>query len=1632
MRHLLLTVSLIPSLCSASRLAVAAAILLTALPCPAKTFLVNTAGTANDSHPGDGAADTSDGTSGNQTTLTAAIQEANAWAGTDTITFSNVTSFTSVETLSTSIILDGTGAGRVEINNVLIISGGNCTVKGLAVSSIFISGPGGNTIEDNNVGSINISGSGGNTIEDNYIGTNLAGTAVSGAGTVFISNSPNNTIGGTTGNVIARGVSITLPASTGNIIRGNKIGTNADGTANLATTGEGVLIDNCANNIIGPDNLISGNHSYGVWVRGSGATGTKIHKNKIGTNADGTASLAAFDSGIFIDNCANTTIGPDNLISGSHRYGVLVSGSGATGTKIQKNQIGTNAAGTAALGATVAGVSVAGSGVLIEENVISGNSGGMLSNFTVGLSLLASNSVVRANLIGTDVTGDAAVPNGSTGLEIQGENNIIGGSSAGDGNVISGNAGGGLFVGGNGHQVLGNFIGVTASGAPLGNGVSKGLTGVGVNGSNHTIGGTTAAARNVIAYNGYEGVNLPGGSNVNVLLGNSIHHNARHGVFINRGDKQAAPVISANANGSLMGQLTSKPSTSFRIEFFLTAVTSADAFPQGETFLSATTVTTDASGVANFPVPGAPGGKLLTATATELVGGTPWNTSMFSNAIKAAVVAPVATSIFVVNSTGDAGDASPGDGVCDTGQVTPTGEPERTLRAAIEESNARKGKQTINFAIPGTGPFTISPATSLPAISEAVTMNGTTQPGYAGTPLVVVDGTNAPGRGLLITGGSTVVKGLKIANFSEEGIRLIQGKKNFIHANHFTGNRRGLLLDSASNAIGGSKPGLGNTFEGNREYGVIIISALAKNNLVAGNTIAGATGNVTLPSVGILIEDATANIIGGSVAEARNVVSGCADGIRLTGPGTMRNLVQGNYIGTDATGEIARPNDYGVVIADNASRNFIGAVKSGSRNVISGNHEVGVYFGDASDNKVYNNFIGLNAAGDVALPNKTGVHILGGGGNWIGGPKVVFVKNGPQVLAGNVISGNLREGILISENTPDLPKEENIVQGNYIGLGGDGSLAVPNFNGLLLEGTDGNIIGGLRKGEGNIISGNTNAAILLLGSNENTLQGNTIGVDVFGIPAPNLGGGISLSNGSSSNLIGGTVKGSANTIAHNGAEGLETGGIVIYGDERSPILNSILQNSIHSNTGLGIDLLGGAIGVLPNDTGDGDMGANQLQNYPEIETAQRVKTLTLVAGWLNSTPDTNFRLEFFANDAADPSGAGEGKTFLGFNNVKTDEIGVAEFVIGLKKTFSFVTATATAITFGVDPKGKKVTFPRSTSEFSPAVAVTEVVPAAQLASAVPGEEGRVAELIDADGNRATASLKGAGLLSMSGGDTPHLTVVGTDARSRLLIQLEDSGTGDGRVALDGITIPGGALSIIAPGVDLVGAGLRAKGHIGVIVLGDVAGGANISTGGTPAQRTNVQLRSVGDDSTLSFGSGLRTFTAGSLAQSSIFAPSLGTLRVRGDSGASIHLTGEGVTSSAPALGWLLIDGEMNGATVSVAGDIGHVRAGSLIDTTIAAGFTFGTTGDKSSGSFDADFQVDSIQVRGTVAPAFLNTSIGAARIGRVTISSAEIDNSGQSFGIVGDAEAIQIASPPFHWTPESTVDEVGDFRVNRR
>ena len=277
----------------------------------------------------------------------------------------------------------------------------------------------------------------------------------------------------------------------------------------------------------------------GILLSGSGATGNNIEGNRIGTNAGGTTAQGNADDGVDVfgaddNSIGGTDVGARNLISGNGGDGVqIVGGLGTTGNEVLGNYIGTNKNGTSALGNSGEGVLV----FSVKDNTVGGTANGagnlISGNQDDGIEItgnLATDNQISGNFVGTDVDGTSDLGNTDDGVEISSgaDDNRVGGAASGERNVISGNGGNGVqIIGGlaaKGNEVLGNFVGTSITGnAALGNSGD----GVHISQAEDTIiGGTAAAARNVISGNGGDGVVLFGGDATgNKVQGNRIGTN---------------------------------------------------------------------------------------------------------------------------------------------------------------------------------------------------------------------------------------------------------------------------------------------------------------------------------------------------------------------------------------------------------------------------------------------------------------------------------------------------------------------------------------------------------------------------------------------------------------------------------------------------------------------------------------------------------------------------------------------------------------------------------------------------------------------------------------------------------------------------------------------------------------------------------------------------------------------------------------------------------------------------------------------------------------------------------------------------------------------------------------------------
>jgi hypothetical protein len=1070
-------------------------------------------------------------------------------------------------------------AGTVAVPNLLgvMITGSNNTIGGTVAGAR-------NVISGNSSSGLFIMGSR-NAVQGNYIGTDANGSIALGnatdgitvrSGSSFIDD---NVIGGTTPgarNVISANlVGIRIGLSTigvrGTIIQGNYIGTDAAGARALGNRSEGVLLyfdaftTTIGGTTPGAGNVISGNAGDGIVCN---AENIPIQGNLIGTDATGTAPLGNGGAGINLASIGGiiggTTPAARNIVSANGRNGIE-----GIGQVVQGNFIGTDITGRSALGNAMAGIrSAGGFGYVIggtapgARNLISGNTG-------PGIVLFFPQSArVEGNYIGTDVTGTLPLGN-QTGVTVSGLNNVIGGTADGAGNLISGNRGIGveLVTGALSTRIQGNQIGTDVTGAlPLGNQV-----GVSVAGNNNTIGGTLTGAGNIISGNRAEGILISG--NDNLVQANFIGidvtgaralGNRSSGVYIFQGSRNiiggtvpaARNLISGNVGtigiDVFGGFGTLNPATDNVVQgnYIGTDVTGTQ--PLGNTVgvrIGANGLRTTIGG----PMAGA--GNLISGNQTDGIAIAANNTLVAGNFIGtdlngANAVANGHFGIAVGGSNNTIGGSDPGTG------------------------NLISGNGLIGIELSGSGNVVGRNYIGTDASGTQALANGSVGVfiDFASNNLI-----GGIGAGNLISGNR--MSGIYITGTNDTATHnVVQGNSigTDVTGTRTLGNSTGVTISSAPDTtIGGTEAGTGNLISGNTGFGINIFG-LANRNVAQGNLIGtDITGTQALGNQagGVIIDlSASNNRIGGTTADARNVISGNGNAGIIISEGTTGNVVQGNYIGTNASGTHALGNQTGVLIRQGASNSMIGGTVAGARNIISGNQGDGIrILGDPSfgttGNVVQGNYIGTDTTGTQALGNQTGVTITGflANSNMVGGT---------AAGAGNLISGNAQAGVSITQIA-----SRNMVQGNFIGTDLTGTGPLGNGRGVEIINGFNNTIGGTSAAARNIVSGNQNSGINLAGLDGNLVQGNYIGTDVSGTAA--LGNGTGIFIEGSNNVVGGTDPGARNLISGNRADGIS-----VNGSSGSVIQGNLIGTDISGATALG----NGGDGVLLGSAGNNTIG----------------------------------------------------------------------------------------------------------------------------------------------------------------------------------------------------------------------------------------------------------------------------------------------------------------------------------------------------------------------------------------------------------------------------------------------------------
>jgi len=437
--------------------------------------------------------------------------------------------------------------------------------------------------------------------------------------------------------------------------------------------------------------------------------------------------------------------------------------------------------------------------------------------------------------------------------------------------------------------------------------------------------------------------------------------------------------------------------------------------------------------------------------------------------------APAAT--YTVTSTADSGAGS--------------------LREAITSANGNPGADTINFNIVGSGVHTIAPATPLPNISDAVTINGYSQPGASANTnapnqgsnaviLIEIDGQNLGfgQNGLLVVAPSTI-RGLAINRVFQSAIAVGVGSTGSTIAGNFLGTdptgsslpgpqSYGVEIEGVSSVVvGGPAPADRNVIAGNGGANVFVGDSGGPNTVVKGNLIGlNAAGTAALPAGGpyggIYVRIGTGVVIGGPTPADRNVISGHPQSgvvIGYTVGGTAaQGTIEGNYIGTDVTGTLPIPNATGVFIPNS------NCVVRG--NVIAANTNYGIYSDGGSNHVVQGNFIGTDETATLNLGNGDGGVIVAGqnwtiGGTGAGEGNVIAHNGGPYggIINGGYQMARIRRNRIFDNETLGIDLSPGGVTANDAGDGDAGPNGLQNFpiltsaGPVLGEGTGTHIVG---------------------------------------------------------------------------------------------------------------------------------------------------------------------------------------------------------------------------------------------------------------------------------------------------------------------------------------------------------------------------------------------------------------------------------------------------------------------------------------------------------------------------------------------------------------------------------------------
>jgi len=1170
-------------------------------------------------------------------------------------------------------------------------------------------------------------------IDNNFIGLGIDGfsTIENNLNGIYVFNifNPIN-IGSVKGNVISgninNGIFLNNLSNSTSFVENNIIGLGKDSTTIVSNNQAGINILSCTGSIyIGSgnkSNIISTNIGDGVIV--SSSDGVSIDNNIIGTNGTGNIAKPNSISGVHFSNTTNCQI-KYNLISGNTGDGILLDGNGS-GTQVFGNLIGTDGSGQNAIPNGEDGIEIEGShesfigaGFPLNNNVISGNT-------KSGIHVNGNSTVLIAgNNIGLSKDQNSVISNQENGINLVSADNVtIGHTNPNNYNTISGNTLNGIMLDSSDNTSIFNCIIGTDSSQTLnaGNGVNgiyvyrSNNHNIGVDVPNVIVNHTTnngilletvindTIQNNSIGVSNNNGSTLPNGVGINII--NNSNNNQIGGFFATQKNKIGGNTSGIKLDGSTvnnndivgnsigltdsLGYIVSKPNNK-GIEI----INGADNNNIGEVNLvtKKNVVSGNQTGIYLNNVKGINIYRNYIGSDTNNVGSIQNyygihidncndaignNIGQTNNLTDGPIISGNYIGILIDNNSQNQYIKNCRIGV----KVTGLQELPNTYGILIQNNSAGNyiGGNSINESnlISGndsTG-ITINNCNNNFILGNYIGTNITALDSLPNLIGIYINGSDGNNIGSNISGDENVISSNTLA-----GLLLDNNSNNTTIVNNFfgtnstgdgvytgSGNFYGVYIKdftTGNNTIGGDRSiGEGNTFS-NTNIVSIAIENTSSAQYIKGNKIGiSFDGSQTITNTfvggtfGIYLKNSSNVTIGGTSTGAENSIANIDAGIMITNSSNT-NTISHNFIGNDTTGTnmlTVSLQGIGVRIDTSAHDNIIGPA-----NVISGN-DVGVRIlnSGTSNNKITNNFIGVDFSGNTALPNNKGVEIGSGAtNNLIGG---IYSTDK------NVISGNSQVAI----NIADLGTSGNVVSGNLIGLGIDETSPVINNAGIaIFDNANNNIIGGSIADSTNYICSNNLGGVFIgTGANNNFVRGNKIGVKPDNSPSGNMASGIIIDTGND-NFIGGINSNEGNEIANNSGDGIEV--------KNSGTNNQFLGNVIHDNGGNGIDI--NIDGPTPNNT-------TGLQNNVQMPTILQAfdcsggtNDVKVGVELRNLNSGSNYMIEFYdVTSSPDASGYGEANAFIQrFNYTAVNTTDTAVFSIGNYSPSTILTATLTAL-----------------------------------------------------------------------------------------------------------------------------------------------------------------------------------------------------------------------------------------------------------------------------------------------------------------------------------------------------------------